>query len=422
MMNKYIVIVALALTTVAFGQKKEIKKAEKALTASNYSEALEFLNQAEGLLAGADAGLVNQFYLAKSEALLGAGEDVADNKLNMAINALKTAQGRTLNSEEQVRYDRIIGTVKGVFVSKAIEAQNTQNYQKAAQLLADGYKLSATDTSFLYYAAGNLVNGGFFDQALVYYNQLLDMGYTGVRQEYYASSKENGESVLFGSKEERDAAVRFGLYVDSVDSTTASVESDLLQKVTLIYINKGMDDEAVALMKRARAANPEDTNLMRSEADLAYKMGDMVKYSSVMQEVIQTDPNNPELYYNLGVSAMQMGNNEDAKTYYGKALELEPEYAYAQINMASIILQGEGALVEEMNNLGTSRADNLRYDALKEERRGMYQEALPYLEAASVTVPENVEVLRTLMNLYSQLGMNTQYKAAKAKIETMSGN
>jgi tetratricopeptide (TPR) repeat protein len=250
----------------------------------------------------------------------------------------------------------------------------------------------------------------------------LDMGYTGVRQEYYASSKENGESVLFGSKEERDAAVRFGLYVDSVDSTTASVESDLLQKVTLIYINKGMDDEAVALMKRARAANPEDTNLMRSEADLAYKMGDMVKYSSVMQEVIQTDPNNPELYYNLGVSAMQMGNNEDAKTYYGKALELEPEYAYAQINMASIILEGEGALVEEMNNLGTSRADNLRYDALKEELRGMYQEALPYLEAASVTVPENVEVLRTLMNLYSQLGMNTQYKAAKAKIETMSGN
>ena len=29
MMNKYIVIGALALTTVAFGQKKEIKKAEK---------------------------------------------------------------------------------------------------------------------------------------------------------------------------------------------------------------------------------------------------------------------------------------------------------------------------------------------------------------------------------------------------------
>ena len=90
--------------------------------------------------------------------------------------------------------------------------------------------------------------------------------------------------------------------------------------------------------------------------------------------------------------------------------------------MAAVILQVDGALVEEMNNLGTSRADNLRYEALKDERLGIFQEALPYLEAASVTVPENVEVLRTLMDLYSQLGMNTQYKAAKAKIETMSDN
>jgi len=90
--------------------------------------------------------------------------------------------------------------------------------------------------------------------------------------------------------------------------------------------------------------------------------------------------------------------------------------------MASIILQGEGAIVEEMNNLGTSRADNLRYDELKEVRRGMYQEALPYLESASVTVPDNVEVLRTLMNLYSQLGMNTEYKAAKAKVEAKTAN
>ena len=150
-----------------------------------------------------------------------------------------------------------------------------------------------------------------------------------------------------------------------------------------------------------------------------YELSVPVDYNDVKELIVDK---NPELYYNLGVSAMQMGNNEDAKTYYDKALELEPEYADAQINMAAVILQVDGALVEEMNNLGTSRADNLRYEALKDERLGIFQEALPYLEAASVTVPENVEVLRTLMDLYSQLGMNTQYKAAKEKIETMSDN
>jgi tetratricopeptide (TPR) repeat protein len=251
---------------------------------------------------------------------------------------------------------------------------------------------------------------------------LLEMGYTGVREEFYAVSKDTGEEVLFGSKDERDTAVRFGLYEQARDSKTASVESDLLQKVTLIYINQGKNDEAIAIMDRARAANPGDVNLMRSEADLAYKMGDMEKYRRVMEEVVQTDPNNPELYYNLGVSAMQVGETERAKTYYSKALELDPTYSFAQINMASIILQGEGDIVEEMNNLGTSAADNRRYDELKEVRREMYREALPYLEAASKGVPDNIEVLRTLMNLYSQLSMTPEYKAARAKVEALDGN
>ena len=51
----------------------------------------------------------------------------------------------------------------------------------------------------------------------------------------------------------------------------------------------------------------------------------------------------------------------------------------------------------------------------------MYREALPYLEGASQTVPDNVEVLRTLMNLYSQLGMTPEYKAAKAKVAELEG-
>jgi tetratricopeptide (TPR) repeat protein len=191
--------------------------------------------------------------------------------------------------------------------------------------------------------------------------------------------------------------------------------------VTLIYINQGEDEKAVALMARARAANPDDVNLMRSEADLAYKMGDLEKYRQVMEEVVTTDPNNPELFYNLGVSAMQVGENDRAKTYYARALELDPSYSFAQINMASLILQDERSIVEEMNNLGTSAADNRRYDELKEERKNMYREALPYLEGASQTVPDNIDVLRTLMNIYSQLSMTPEYKATKAKVAELEG-
>ncbi|MDA1210551.1 MAG: tetratricopeptide repeat protein [Bacteroidetes bacterium] len=421
MKKHFVVVCALMASTIVFGQKKELKKAEKALTELNYSESLALLNQAEAKFAEMDKDQVVQFYLIKTEALLGSGESVADNNLTNAIEALSQAKSRGLDTERQDRADKIVGILRGVFVNKAIEAQNGENYGRAAELLTQGYTLSPTDTSFLYYAAGNLVNGGMFDKALEKYNQLLGMGYTGVREEFYAVSKANGEEVMFESRAQREEGIKFGLYEQPRDVKTESVESDLLQKVTLIYINQGQDDKAVALMARARAANPNDVNLMRSEADLAYKRGDIVKYREVMEQVVQTDPNNPELFYNLGVSSMQVGETDRAKTYYARALELDPNYSYAQINMASLILQGEKDLVEEMNNLGTSAADNRRYDELKEERNEMYREALPYLEGASQTVPDNVEVLRTLMNLYSQLGMTPEYKAAKAKVAELEG-
>ncbi len=380
------------------------------------------LNQAEVKFAEMDKDQVVQFYLMKTEALIGSGEAVSDNNLTNAVEALSQAKSRGLSGEAQERADRIIGTLRGVFVNKAIEAQNNEKYAQAADLLTQGYTLSPVDTSFLYYAAGNLVNGQLFDQALEKYTQLLDMGYTGIREEFYAVSKASGEEVLFESRAQREEGMKFGLYEQPRDVKTESVESDLLQKVTLIYINQGEDEKAVALMARARAANPNDVNLMRSEADLAYKMGDMVKYREVMEEVVTTDPNNPELFSNLGVSAMQVGESDRAKTYYARALELDPSYSFAQINMASLILQDERSLVEEMNNLGTSAADNRRYDELKEERKEMYREALPYLEGASQTVPDNIDVLRTLMNIYSQLSMTPEYKATKAKVAELEGN
>ena len=422
MKKQLMLVIALMATTLVIGQKKELKKAQKALESLNYTETLNLLNQAEVKFAEMDKDQVVQFYLMKTEALIGSGEAVSDNNLTNAVEALSQAKSRGFSGEAQERADRIIGTLRGVFVNKAIEAQNNEKYAQASDLLTQGYTLSPVDTSFLYYAAGNLVNGQLFDQALEKYTQLLDMGYTGIREEFYAVSKASGEEVLFESRAQREEGMKFGLYEQPRDVKTESVESDLLQKVTLIYINQGEDEKAVALMARARAANPNDVNLMRSEADLAYKMGDMAKYREVMEEVVTTDPNNPELFYNLGVSAMQVGENDRAKTYYARALELDPSYSFAQINMASLILQEEGSIVEEMNNLGTSAADNRRYDELKEERKNMYREALPYLEGASQTVPDNIDVLRTLMNIYSQLSMTPEYKATKAKVAELEGN
>lgn len=419
LMKKQLLAVGLmCLSVMAFGQKKEIKKAEKALASGNSSEAISYINQAEAMIGSADKELKTQFYVAKGEIYLADAGKMDYGKMKTAAEALKQAQSMTPTGKLATRVSNGMQNLRVALVNSAVTDQNSQNFAMAAEKLFTSYEIKK-DTSDLYYAAGNAVNAKDYDKALTYYKDLLDMGYTGIKEEWYATDLETNKKVYFGSKADRDTNMLSGKYTDPGEGMSSSVRGDLLQKVTLIYISRGDNEKAKAMMDEARAANPEDKGLLRADADMAYKMGDMERYSKLMEEIIANDPDNPELYYNLGVGSANNGDIEKSVEYYKKALELDPGFTNAKINIAATILRGEGPIIEEMNNLGTSKADYDRYDELKEVRNNLYKDALPYLEAAAKDRPKNVELVRTLMNIYSQLGMDAEFKAAKTKLEGM---
>ena len=104
--------------------------------------------------------------------------------------------------------------------------------------------------------------------------------------------------------------------------------------------------------------------------------------------------------------------------YYQKAIELNPEYADAHNNMAVIILDKDQAIIEKMNALGNSSADNKKYDEYKAQRLDVYREALPHLEKAFKISP-NVFVAKTMMNIYSAIDDTAKFKEMKAKVEEL---
>jgi tetratricopeptide (TPR) repeat protein len=75
--------------------------------------------------------------------------------------------------------------------------------------------------------------------------------------------------------------------------------------------------------------------------------------------------------------------------------------------------------MDEMNNLGTSNADYDRYDSLKAQRKGLYKEAMPYLEKALAEKPDYLGVAKTLYNIYQQLGETSKADEVKAKIDAL---
>ncbi len=410
MKTKILTIALSILSLVAIAQNKEIRDAGKAIDKGNFAEAKTLLTQAESNLAEANSSHQTDFYLFKGQAYLGTGEGTPVADLITAAEAFKKAQ--ELGSEEAADG---LAAITNSLVQSAIKDQNEEKYDKAAEKLYAGYQLNNKDTLYLYYAASNSINGGDYDTALKYYEELKGLGYTGIETQYVAVNKETGEEEVM-AKVQRDLMVKSGEYLNPEDRKIPSKAGEIAKNIALIYIDQGKNEEAIAAMDEAKLANPDDISLLQSEADMYYKLGNKEKYKELMEAIVEKDPNNPTIYYNLGVTSYEIGNTEAAIKYYNKALELNPKLTEARLNIAAAILSGETAIVEQMNALGLSKADTQKYDELAEQRKGLYRQAIPYLEKVIQDNPENVEAIRTSMNIYYQLAETEKAEALQEKL------
>ncbi|MBC2845286.1 tetratricopeptide repeat protein [Winogradskyella flava] len=415
-------VLVFTVATMSFAQKNEVKAIEKALKNSNFSDAKSAVTAAEALMGNMDDKTKAKFYFLKAQALYanGAGTDANVDEAITTLDKLKDLE----SSIGKLKYTAEANTMKdGMFKSfleKANQAITNKDYKTAAVRFDKIYKMSPKDTLYLYYAASSAVNAQDYETSLEYYNQLKNMGYSGVQMNYYATNKETGEEETFADKNTRNLYVKAGSHSDPKDEKSESKRAEIVKNIALIYVSQGEDEKALAAMADARQENPDDLGLLLSEANVHLKMGNKDKFKMLMEEATAKDPNNAELQYNLGVLAAEGGNIDQSKEYYQKAIAIDPNYVDAYNNIAVVILQGEASIVEEMNGLGTSSADNRRYDELKEQRSQLYRDAIPFLEKALDLKASNIDAAKTLMNIYSVLGETDKYKEMKAKVEGMT--
>ncbi len=422
MRTKLIAALFVTMSTVGFSQKKALGAAKKALKSGNLEAAADALKAAEGQLGAADAKTKSLYYLLNGQVI---GKKTGGSLEK--IEAAATAYNKVMEVENEAgakKYSEQAFTelqlLRQSLIEGAIKDQNAGNNKLAAEKLYLGYKTNTKDTLYLYYAASNAVNAKDYDKALNYYNELVTIGFNGIEETFVATNKTSGEVESFQSRQLRNASVKAGSHIKPETKKSASKRSEITKNIVLIYVSQGKDEEAKKAIATAKEANPGDPALLQAEADMFYKTGDIEKYKEIMEQIVANDPENPDLLYNLGVSASKLGDNEQAIAYYEKALELKPDYGSAQINIASIILSGEQKIVEEMNGLGTSSSDYKKYDALKLKREELYKKAVPYLEGALESAPDNVEAVRTLMNIFYQLD-DPKADEMKNKLKALEG-
>ena len=164
------------------------------------------------------------------------------------------------------------------------------------------FLLSPKDTSFLYNAAISASLSKDYDVSLKHYRELKEIGYTGITTQYIATNKETGKEENLGSQSQRELFIKSGTYTNPVDKASESKKATIVKSIGQILSSQGKVDEAMIAVKEAREANPGDLNLLLTEADLYIKLDKMDKFGELMAEAIKLDPNNPMLFFNLGVT------------------------------------------------------------------------------------------------------------------------
>lgn len=415
-----LVMLAIFIGMSTYAQKDELKAAEKALKSGDVAAAKSAVDQAEGLIAN-DEKSKAKFYFIKAKTYYDVAKknpsldpkayDVAAKAFQNLLNYEKQTGKSKYTAEAQPLLNQLVGDVS----QQGIKEYQAKDFTNAKETLYKTYILSPKDTAFLEYAANAAYLDKDYDKALEHFGNLKEMGYTGITTTYSAENTESGQRENFGSKNQMDLMVKTGQYKDPKVEVSESKKATVIKNIALILVEKGEVEGAMEAVKEARAADPKDIGMLLTEANILLKLGKKEEFAQAMEEAIKADPSNPNLYFNVGVINQEEGNIEKAKEYYNKAIELDPNYADAYLNLGAAMLDKDKELVEEMNkNLSNFK----KYDEIKAKQKDLYNEVLPFYEKAyeikKKDGKDDLDIVRTLMSIYENIGMDDKFKEMKA--------
>jgi tetratricopeptide (TPR) repeat protein len=417
-----LILIAISITQYSFSQKKELKTAEKLIKSNNYPEAINILESLNDLIDSADDKTKAKFYYLSGLANYQNGESSFENKLSSIENFNNAKEIEEEGSKiYSTKIDDILTNLFNSFVNDSRSALENKDYELSYKSLEAAYNVSKRDTLYLYNAALVATEAKSYDVALNFYEKLIDLGYTGISINYYATEKESGKEQVFQDMKSRDFSVDvLTTHISPRDEMAKSVEIDVLRSIAAIYRTKEDFDNSLKFLEKAKSIDPLDINLILLESNIRWEMGEVDMYQSLITKALEIEPNNVDLIFNLGVVNADKGDHEKAVDYYNKAIAMDPTYTKAYLNAAALTLEKEGAIIEEMNTLGMSTADYNRYDELKIERENLYRSAIPYLEKVYELENDNLNAARTLKNIFSALGdidSENKYKTIVAGLE-----
>ncbi len=394
-MKLKLMILFLAISSIAFAQKKEMRKIQRAIEKGELKEAQDIFNtinedEVEDKYAA-------EYNLYKAGSILGlAGARKASlEELREAESTLMKAQELGLdNSKLEPVIQNLILTRKFELANEYISDGKPET---ALKLTEELYDFDKSNLDMLYNAGNIAYNNQLYDKAIEKFKILIDQNYTGVSTSYLATNKQ-GVVEKFPNKLARDFAVKGNSYSNPTSETTPSKLGDVVLKTVWLLKNKGEVEKALSTYQKAIKDNPNDNSLKLIKADVFLTLEMMEEYQKAIENT-NSDITDPAVFDNLGIAAFNQKNYDSAIRYFESSLDLKSDNYGTLINLANSYL--------EKGNLKETTA---------EEQKNLYLKSTVMLEKAHKLKPEEKAIVNTLVSLFDFLGMKEKAEEMKAKM------
>ncbi|MGL1885193.1 MAG: hypothetical protein OCD76_01665 [Reichenbachiella sp.] len=411
-------VFAALISTASFAQKGSVAKAESYLTKLDYVSAKAEIDVAITIEKTAGKSrtwftrgkIYQAIAISKDESIKAIDPDATAK----CVEAYK----KVVAMEKETSSYALIATtnmdqVWGEFLNSGGEAYGEKEYSLALNSFQKALLVKPEDSTTLFYAGVAAQQDEKEDLTMKYYYQMIDLG--------IASADVYSTNIYF----ERQVGAAI---LDSLSSNDLSdSEREGVKSRGFVYY-----DKALVVSRAAQVAYPGDSRFGQEEISLLLAMDKLDEAKAQLLSSIEEDPTNITLHLNLGVLYDNMGaamasenkkeesraNYDSAKISYLKAIEIEPNNFIANFNAGVIYVNMAKEYYDVVRDMDYKQYQKTG-EAKTKEADLILKQGLPFMEKACEIKPDDIDGLKALQQMYTQLKMNDKALETLDKVDAL---
>lgn len=293
------------------------------------------------------------------------------------IQTAAEAREKALSLDEENENEQNLNILNSIIaqyeLNKGVKAWDSQDFENAYNAFDRGLKYLPQDTTLLYYSGLAAINSQDYEKALAKYVELIP--------------------------------------IDSFSNNR-----QIILDVSRLYLMQGDTASAIKYAELGANKYPEDSELATQNIELNLMAGNEQEIINTINAQAEKDPDNENLHYYLGIAYSEMDDIEKAEASYRKALEINPDYLDANINLGGLILN-KG--IDHFNKTNNASLPQAEYDAEIKKAYDIFDTALPFLEKAVELDGSSYLALTNLKKYYEIKEDNDKIAELQSRIDAL---